>query len=204
MAVDAKEVKRLRDETGAGFMDCKRALEESGGDLERAKEILRTRGLASARKLSERPSNEGLVEAYLHQPDPGMPPRVGVLVELNCGTDFVAKTPAFRQLARDIALHIAAARPDYLSRDDVPPETIEREREIAARQAEGKPPHVVERIVEGKLNEWYAERVLLDQVFVRDEGRRRTIQELLDAASAEFGEPVRVRRFARFRVGGDS
>jgi elongation factor Ts len=203
MEIKATDVKALRDATGAGMMDCKKALTEAGGDLEKAKEVLRLKGLASAKKLSERASNEGIVEAYLHQPDPGMPPKVGVLVELNCATDFVAKTDAFRQLARDIALHIAAARPDYLSREEIDSETVEREKEIIAKQAEGKPANVVEKIVEGKLKDWFAERVLLDQVYIRDEKGKMTIQEMLDARSSEFGEPVRVRRYARFRVGGE-
>jgi elongation factor Ts len=184
-------------------MDCKRALEEAGGDIEKAKQILRERGLALSKKLSERSAEEGLVESYLHAPDPGMPPKVGVLVELNCATDFVAKTPRFRQLAKDLALHIAAARPDFLTRADVPADVVVREREIAAKQAEGKPAHVVDKIIEGKINDWYAERVLLDQAYVRDEKGKTRIQDLLDQAAAELGEPVRVRRFARYRVGGD-
>lgn len=203
MEIKAADVKALRDATGAGMMECKKALTEADGDVVKAKQILRERGLASAKKMSERAAGEGLIEAYLHQPDPSLPPKVGVLVELNCATDFVAKTEQFRRLARDVALHIAAAQPDYVSRDDVPAETVEREKEIAAKQAEGKPPHVVEKIVEGKVREWFAERVLLDQIFVRDEARRTTIQDLLDQAAAEMKEPIRVRRFSRFRVGGD-
>ena len=201
--IKASDVKALRDATGAGMMDCKRALQEADGDVEKAKEILRLKGLAKSQKLSERSANEGVVEAYLHAPDPGMPPKVGVLVELNCSTDFVAKTEGFRKLARDIALHIAAARPDYLSRDDVPPETIERERSIAAEQAKGKPDHIVEKIVEGRLNDWYSERVLLEQIHIRDDKGKETIQDMLDKVTAEVGEPVRIRRFARFRVGAE-
>ena len=201
--IGAKDVQRLRQETGAGMMDCKRALQEADGDLEKAKEVLRLKGLAKSQKLSERSADEGVVEAYLHTPDPGMPPKVGVLVELNCSTDFVAKTDGFRKLARDIALHIAAARPDHLTREDVPEEVVERERAIATEQAAGKPDHIVEKIVEGRLKDWYAERVLLEQIHIRDEKGKDTIQDLLDRASAEMGEPVRVRRFARFRVGGE-
>ena len=203
MDISAKDVKALRDATGAGMMDCKAALVEAGGDVDKAKEVLRLKGLSSAKKLSERASNEGVVESYLHTPDPGMPAKVGVLVELNCSTDFVAKTDEFRKLARDIALHIAALRPDYVSRDDVPEETVDREREIVAKQAEGKPAHVVDKIVEGKINDWFADRVLLDQIYVRDDQGKTTIGDMLDRASADFGEPVRVRRFARFRVGGE-
>jgi elongation factor Ts len=201
--IKAQDVQRLRQETGAGMMDCKRALQEADGDMDRAKEILRLKGLAKSQKLSERVADEGVVDAYLHTPDPGMPAKVGVLVELNCSTDFVAKTDAFRTLARLIAMHIAAARPDYLSRDDVPLEVVASERNIATEQAGGKPPHVVDKIVEGRLNAWYAERVLLDQIHIRDEKGQETIQAMLDRASAEVGEPVRVRRFARFRVGGE-
>jgi elongation factor Ts len=201
--ISAKDVQRLRQETGAGMMDCKRALQEADGDFDKAKEVLRLKGLAKSQKLSERSADEGVVEAYLHTPDPGMPPKVGVLVELNCSTDFVAKTEGFRKLARDIALHIAAARPDYLAREDVPDEIVERERAIAAEQASGKPDHIVEKIVEGRLQDWYAERVLLDQIHIRDDKGKETIQDLLDHASAGMGEPVRVRRFARFRVGGE-
>jgi elongation factor Ts len=200
-AVTPADVKRLREETGAGMLDCRNALVESEGDVDRAKQILRERGLATAKRLSERAAEEGLVHAYLHTPDPSMPPKVGVLVEVNCSTDFVAKTEAFRKLAAEIALHIAAARPSYVSRDEIPSDLFEREREIYAKQAEGKPPNVIERIVEGKLKDFYAEHCLLDQPFVRDD--KRTIGELLDAAAAEMKEPVRVRRFARFRVGGE-
>ena len=201
--ITAKDVQKLRQETGAGMMDCKRALQEADGDIEKAKEVLRLKGLAKSQKLSERSADEGVVEAYLHTPDPGMPPKVGVLVELNCSTDFVAKTDGFRKLARDIALHIAAARPDYLSREDVPEEVVERERTIAAEQAAGKPENIVEKIVEGRLKDWYAERVLLEQIHIRDDKGKETIQDMLDKATAEVGEPVRVRRFARFRVGGE-
>lgn len=203
MEIKAADVKALRDATGAGMMECKKALQEAKGDVEEAKKLLRERGLASAKKMSERAAGEGLVEAYLHRPDPNLPPKIGALVELNCATDFVAKTDQFRRLARDVALHVAAAQPDYLSRDEVPASTVEREKEIAAKQAEGKPPHVVEKIVEGKLKDWFAERVLLDQIFVRDEKGKITIQDLLDQAAAEMKEPVRIRRFARFRVGGE-
>jgi elongation factor Ts len=201
--ITAKDVQRLRQETGAGMMDCKRALQEADGDFEKAKEVLRLKGLAKSQKLSERSADEGVVEAYLHTPDPGMPPKVGVLVELNCSTDFVAKTDGFRKLARDVALHIAAARPDYLSREDVPEEIVERERAIAREQASGKPDHIVDKIVEGRLKDWYAERVLLDQIHIRDDKGKETIQDMLDKATADVGEPVRVRRFARFRVGGE-
>jgi elongation factor Ts len=201
VAIKSEDVKRLREETGAGMMDCKRALEEAGGDVERAKQLLRERGMATQKKMAERSAEEGVVEAYLHAPDPGMPPKVGVLVELNCSTDFVAKTPEFRRAAKEIALHIAAARPTYIAREDIPGDVVEREREIYAKQAEGKPAHVVEKIVEGKLKDFFAEHCLLDQPYIRDD--KKTIGQLLDELAAQMKEPVRLRRFARFRVGGD-
>lgn len=199
MQIRAADVKVLRDATGAGMMDAKRALQDAGGDIEKAKLLLRERGLASAKKLAQRSAEEGVVEAYLHAPDPQLPARVGVLVELNCATDFVGKTEQFRTLAREVALHISFARPTYLSRDEVPAEVVEREREIYAKQAEGKPPQVVEKIVAGKLESFFADTCLLDQPYVRDE--TKTIGRLLDEAAAEMKEPIRVRRFAYFRIG---
>ncbi|MGH2830082.1 MAG: translation elongation factor Ts [Actinomycetota bacterium] len=205
MEIKAADVKALRDATGAGMMECKKAIAEAGGDMDKAKQILRERGLASAKKLSERAAGEGVVEAYLHQPDPTLPPKVGVLVELNCATDFVAKTEGFRTLARNLALHVAASRPEYLSREEVPAGVIERETEIYRKEAEAqnKPAAAMEKIVEGKLRAFYEERVLLNQIYVRAEDGKTTIAEMLDSAAAEMKEPVRVRRFARFRVGGE-
>jgi len=199
MEITAAQVKVLRDATGAGMMDCKKALQDAEGDLERAKTILREKGLASAGKRAGRTTNQGVVEAYLHTPDPNLPPKLGVLVELDCETDFVAKTEEFQALARDIALHVAAADPAYVSREDVPSEILEREREIYAKQAEGKPPHIVDRIVEGKLNDFYKQVVLLEQEYVRDTSQ--TIRELLDGYSAKVGEKLVLRRFSRFKVG---
>lgn len=199
MEIKAADVKALRDATGAGMMECKKALSEAAGDIDKAKQILRERGLASAKKLATRTADEGVVEAYLHRPDPNLPPKLGVLVELNCATDFVAKTEQFRVLAREVALHISFAKPAYLSRDDVPADVIEREREIYAKQAEGKPPQVVEKIIAGKLESFFADNCLVDQPYIRDEGK--TIGRLLDEAAAELKEPVRVRRFSWFRVG---
>src|SRR2546426_8161078 len=155
MAIDPNEVKRLRDATGAGMMDCKRALEQAAGDFDRAKVILREQGKADAQKYSTRSAGEGVVDAYLHAPDPSLPAKVGTLVELNCATDFVAKTERFRDLAHAIAMHIAARPPAYVSRDDVPAEVIEAEREIYRKQVEGKPPNVVEKIVDGKLEKFF-------------------------------------------------
>jgi elongation factor Ts len=199
MEITTAQVKALRDATGAGMMDCKNALEDAGGDLERAKTILREKGLASAGKRAGRTTNQGVVEAYLHTPDPNLPPKLGVLVELDCETDFVAKTEEFQTLARDIAVHVAAADPAYVSREDVPSEVLEREREIYAKQAEGKPAHVVDRIVDGKLNDFYKQVALLEQEYVRDSSQ--TIRELLDGYSAKVGEKLVLRRFSRFKVG---
>lgn len=193
------DVKKLRDETGAGMMDCKNALVETEGDFEKAKDLLRERGLASAKKFATRGADEGLIEAYLHKPDPGMPAKLGVLIELNCATDFVAKTERFQTLAREIALHISFARPLYVSRDEVPDDVIEREKKIFRTQAEGKPEHVIEKMLEGKLNAFFGEICLLDQTYIRDD--KKTIGLLLDEATAELKEPVRVRRFACFKVG---
>ncbi|HEV8648176.1 MAG TPA: translation elongation factor Ts [Actinomycetes bacterium] len=199
MEITAAQVKVLRDATGAGMMDCKKALQDAGGDLERAKTILREKGLASAGKRAGRTTNQGVVDAYLHTPDPNLPPKLGVLVELDCETDFVAKTEEFQALARDIALHVAAADPAYVSREDVPSEVLEREREVYAKQAEGKPAHIVDRIVEGKLNDFHKQVVLLEQEYVRDASQ--TIHELLDGYSAKVGEKLVLRRFSRFKVG---
>src|SRR6266571_1034446 len=202
MEITAAQVKVLRDATGAGMMDCKQALQDAEGDLERAKTILREKGLASAGKRAGRTTNQGVVEAYLHTPDPNLPPKLGVLVELDCETDFVAKTEEFQALARGVALHVAAADPAYVSREDVPGEVVEREREIYAKQAEGKPAHVVDRIVEGKLADFFKQVVLLEQDYVRETSQ--TIRELLDGYSAKVGEKLVLRRFSRFKVGEGS
>ena len=201
MTIEPKEVKRLRDATGAGMMDCKRALLDTEGDFEKAKDLLRERGLAGAKKLATRGADEGVVEAYLHKPDPGMPAKLGVLVEVNCATDFVAKTERFQTLAREVALHISFAKPAYVAREEVPGDVIERETEIFRKQAEGKPENVVAKIVEGKLNAFFADTCLLDQAYIRDD--KKTIGQLLDEAAAELKEPVRVRRFSFFQVGVD-
>jgi elongation factor Ts len=199
MEITAAQVKALRDATGAGMMDCRNALREAGGDVEKAKLILREAGKAGVQKRAGRSASQGVVEAYLHTPDPNLPPKLGVLVELDCETDFVAKTDEFQRLAHDIALHISFADPAYVRREDVPADLVQREREIYAKQAEGKPAHVVERIVEGKLNDYYKQTVLLDQPYVRDD--KQTVQDLLDAYAAKVREKLVLRRFARFRVG---
>jgi elongation factor Ts len=202
MEITAAQVKALRDATGAGMMDCKQALQDAGGDLERAKQILREAGKAGVQKRAGRSATQGVVDAYLHTPDPNVPPKLGVLVELDCETDFVAMTDEFQRLAHEIALHIAVADPAYLRREDVPDNVIKQEREIYATQAEGKPDHIVERIVEGKLKDYYKQVVLLDQPYIRDD--KQTIQDLLDAYSAKVREKLVLRRFVRFKVGDDA
>jgi elongation factor Ts len=202
MEITAAQVKALRDATGAGMMDSKQALQEAGGDFERAKQILREAGKAGVQKRATRSATQGVVDAYLHTPDPNLPPKLGVLVELDCETDFVAKTDEFQRLAHDIALHIAVADPAYLRREDVPDNVIKQEREIYAAQAEGKPDHIVERMVEGKLKDFYQQVVLLDQPYIRDD--KQTIQDLLDAYSAKVREKLVLRRFVRFKVGDDA
>jgi elongation factor Ts len=196
VAISAEQVKRLRDLTGAGMMDCKRALEESDGDLERAQDLLRKKGLADSKKRAGRTAREGVVDAYIH-----MNGRLGVLVEANCETDFVGNTEDFRRMARDVAMHIAASDPRWISREDVPEDVIEGERKLYAEQAreQGKPDDVIERIVQGKLEAFYKESCLLDQPFVKDD--TKTVGELVSEVSAKVGEKVEVRRFARFRLG---
>ncbi|MGH2683787.1 MAG: translation elongation factor Ts [Actinomycetota bacterium] len=196
MAISAEQVKKLREITGAGMMDCKRALEETGGDLDRAVEILRKKGKADAKKRAGRTAREGLVEAYIH-----MNGRLGVLVEVNCETDFVANTEDFRRTARDVAMHIAASDPRWISREDVPEDVIEGERKLYGEQAreQGKPDNVIDRIVQGKLEAFYKDNCLLDQPFVRDD--TKTVGELIGETSGKVGEKVEVRRFARFKLG---
>jgi elongation factor Ts len=195
--ISAEQVKELREMTGAGMMDCKKALQEADGEVEKAVELLRQKGLASAAKRAGRAANQGLIESYIHFNN-----TVGVLVEVNCETDFVANTEGFRQLAKDIALHIASpAAPRYVSREEIPAEELDQERRIFEAQAKemGKPEHVIPNIVEGKLKAFYEQTVLLDQPYVKDDSR--TIQQLLDEMGAKVGEKVAVRRFARYKLG---
>jgi len=195
-AITAELVKQLRDKTGAGMMDCKGALAESGGDMEKAIEILRKKGLASAAKRAGRATNNGIIGHYIH-----MGGKVGVLVELNCETDFVARTDDFQGLAREIAMHIAAADPRYVRREDVPADVLEKEREIYRAQfaGSGKPANVIEKIVDGKLDSFYTQVCLLDQPSVRDPNV--TISQMVSAATAKTGENVTVSRFCRFKLG---
>lgn len=199
MAISTEVVKQLRERTGAGVLDCKKALEASGGDIEKAVVLLREQGAASVAKRAGKRTAEGIVSAYIHAGG-----RIGVLVELNCETDFVARTEEFQKLAREISMHIAAEDPQYLTREDIPAEEIDKEKEIYRAQAlnEGKPEKVVEKIVEGKIGNFYKQVCLMDQVYVRDDSK--TIGELVKDTLARLGENIVVRRFMRFQLGGDS
>ncbi len=194
--VTASMVKELREATGAGMMDCKRALEEANGDTEKATEILREKGLAAAAKKASRIAAEGLVDSYIH-PDG----RIGVLVEVNCETDFVAKTDEFKTFVRDIAMHIAAMNPKYLSREEVPQEVIDKEKEILKNQTlnEGKPEKIVDKIVEGRMGKFFEENCLLEQPFVKDTDK--TIQEFVNENISTIGENINIRRFVRYERG---
>jgi elongation factor Ts len=198
--ITAAGVKSLREKTGAGMMECKNALTEAGGNEEQAIELLRKRGLASAKKKEGRVAAEGAVGSYIH-----MGGKVGVLVEVNCETDFVARTEEFQALIKDIAMHVAAAEPRFVSREEVPADAIEKEREIARAQAKndpknaGKPDMVIDKIVEGRLNKFYEEAVLLDQPFVKDPAK--TVGDLLTEKVSKTGERITVRRFARYKMG---
>jgi elongation factor Ts len=192
--IDPQLVKKLREKTNAGFMDCKRALEEAAGDLEKAETVLRTKGIASAGKKASRATKEGIVASYIH-----LQGKVGVLVEVNCETDFVAKNENFRGFVKDITLHIAAAHPLYVSREDVPGKLIEAEREIYKAQVKGKPANVTEKIVDGKLDKFYSTVCLLEQGFIKNPDV--TIKDLLNGKIAELGENIVIRRFTRYLVG---
>ena len=196
MAVSADQVKALREATGAGMMDCKRALEECSGDFEKAKDWLRQKGIAKAGSKSTRVAAQGLIATYMHHNH-----QLGVLLELNSESDFVARNEEFRHLAHEIAVHIAAAEPRYLRREEVPAEIVERERKIFEAQAADakKPPAVVEKIVQGKLNDFYKREVLLDQAWAKDD--KKTIEQLLKEAIAKLGENITISRFARFKIG---
>jgi len=198
--ISAQLVKELRERSGAGMMACKKALQETGGDLDKAFDLLRQKGQASVAKRSGRAANQGVIESYIHFNN-----TVGTLVEVNCETDFVANTSEFRQLARDVALHVASPlTPSYVSRDEIPEDVLASERHIYEIQAKeiGKPDNVIPNIVEGKLKAFFEQTVLLDQPFVKDESM--TIQQLLDEVSAKVGEKVVVRRFVRYRLGEET
>ena len=196
MAITAAQVKELREATGVGMMECKKALTETNGDMEKAMEWLRKKGIASAEKKSGRVAAEGVVEAYID-----MGGRIGVMVEVNCETDFVAKTPEFKAFVRDIAMHIAAANPSYLNRDEVPAEILDKEREILRAQAlnEGKPEKIVDRMVEGRVEKYYKDNCLVDQPFVKDPNM--TIAQYVTQRVQMTGENIKIRRFVRYEMG---
>ncbi|MDR0418504.1 MAG: translation elongation factor Ts [Puniceicoccales bacterium] len=192
--INAKLVSELRNSTGAGFVDCKNALIEANGNIKEAVIILKKKGVATAVKKLGREANEGIVESYIHGGG-----RIGVLLELNCETDFVAKNSEFKKLARDICMHIAAVNPLYISRESVPTDVVSNEKEIASVQMAGKPQHAIDKIIEGKLDKWYQQNCLLEQSFVKDQ--EKTVNDYITAAIAIIGENIRVSRFVRFQIG---
>jgi elongation factor Ts len=194
--IPAQRVKDLRERTGAGFSDCRAALVEAGGDIEQAINVLRKRGQAAAAKKAQRATSEGLVSCYIHAGG-----KIGVLIEVNCESDFVARTEDFQRLCHDVAMHIAALDPRFLRREEVTQETLDREREIYTDQAKatGKPANVIEKIVTGKMEKFYEENCLYEQHFIKDEGT--TVKEMVDQAIAKLGENIGIRRFSRFKVG---
>ena len=196
MEISAKLVKELRDRTAAGMMDCKKALTETNGDIEAAIDLLRAKGAAKAAKRSEKSTNEGVVASYIHHGG-----RIGVLVELNCETDFVANTDDFQNLARDVAMHVAAAQPIAVKAEDVDQDVVERERSVYLEQVsqEGKPEEIRDKIVDGKLKKFFKERVLMDQAYVKNPDQ--TVAELITEVSAKTGEKIDVARFSRFQIG---
>jgi len=196
MSFSAQDVKKLRDATNAGMMDCKRALEETGGDFDKAVTWLREKGIASAAKRADREANEGTIAAYVH-----MGGKIGVLVEVNCETDFVARTDEFQAFARDLCLQVCSAAPRWVGRDDVPQEAIDAEKAVYIAQAKdsGKPEKIQDKIAEGRLNKWYSQVCLLEQEFVKDPDV--TIESLLQELSGKLGERMSIRRFARFQLG---
>lgn len=196
MAISAADIKALRQRTGAGILDCKKALTESDGNVDKAIDWLRAKGIAKAAKKAGRAATEGLCASYIHANG-----KIGVLIEVNCETDFVAKTDAFKDLVNDIAMHIAAAAPEYVSKDEVPAGAIEKEKAVQLQRVieEGKPAHIAERIVAGRMGKFYEDVCLLEQKFVKDDSK--TVQALLEGAVATIGENIKVRRFARFVLG---
>jgi elongation factor Ts len=194
--ISTDQVKKLRERTGAGMMDCKKALEEAAGDMEKAIEVLRKKGAAVASKRADKATNQGVVEAYIHAGG-----RIGTLVELNCETDFVAKTPEFRSLAHDLAMQVAAMSPIVVSRDQVDPALVEKEKEIYRTQAqnEGKPAQVIDKIAEGRLEKFYQENCLMEQSFIKDSSK--IIKDLINEAAGKMGENVTIRRFHRYHLG---
>lgn len=198
MAVSSELVKKLRERTGIGMMDCKHALDEANGDMELAVEILRKKGVAGAADRVDRATKEGMVASYIHPGD-----KLGVLIEVNCETDFVARTEAFRSMVRDLAMQVAATNPVAVKREHIPPEVLEREKDIYRTQSrnEGKPEKILDKIVEGRLEKFYQESCLLEQPFVKDS--ERTVGDLLSELTLKTGENINVSRFVRYRLGGD-
>jgi elongation factor Ts len=198
MAATPQQVKELRDRTGAGVMDCKEALQTANGDLEAALEFLRKKGLAQAGKRAHREAREGVIGTYIHHGA-----KLGVLIEVNCESDFVARTDAFQELVKDLGMQVAAANPSYVAREDVPHAVIEKEREIYRGQMadQKKPPQVIDKIIEGKLEKFFTEQCLLEQQFIKDASGKTTVRELVDGVNAKTGERIVVKRFARFQVG---
>lgn len=195
MNIDAQVVKELREKTNAGFMDCKKALKESDGDIKKAVEYLRKKGTAVAEKRSGRAVKDGVVASYIHHGS-----KVGVLVEINCETDFVARNQSFKDFVKDILLQVASAKPDYLNREEIPSDLLDKEKEIVKAQIKGKPENIIDKIVEGKLEKFYKEKCLMDQVFVKPPNDK-TINQLLTEKIAEIGENIMIRRFVRFELG---
>jgi elongation factor Ts len=195
--ISAAMVKELRELTGVGMMDCKKALQNTGGDVERAKDWLREHGLAKAASKAGRSTNEGIIESYVHSA--GGVPKLGVLVEINCESDFVAKTDDFKTLARELALQVAGAAPKYVSKEDVPAELVEREKSVYRGQMEGKPAEMIEKILDGKLKKFYEEVCLLEQPWIRED--KKKVGELVTDAVARLGENITVARFVRMQVG---
>jgi elongation factor Ts len=193
--ITAEMVKELREKTGVGMMECKKALAEAGGDMEKANGVLRQKGLATALKKAGRIASEGVIGSYIHME------KIGVLVEVNCETDFVARTDEFKSLGKDISMHIAAANPSFLSREDVPEDVVSKEKEIYRSQVAGKPQQVVEKIVEGKLDKFYSEACLLEQIFVKDPEQKQKVKDLVTEKVAKLGENIVIRRFVRFQLG---
>lgn len=196
MSISMEKVKTLRQKTGAGVMDCKKALQETGGDIDKAVEYLREKGIAAATKKAGRTAAEGIVGSYIH-----MGGKIGVLIEVNCETDFVAKTDQFKSLVHNLAMQVAASQPDFVSRDDVPEEEVEKERKILRQQAlaENKPEHVIDKMVEGRLEKFFEEKCLMEQPYIKDNDQ--TVKDLIMEGIAQLGENIVVNRFARFAVG---
>lgn len=195
MNITAGDVKELREQTGAGLMDCKKALSEAGGSIEKAIEVLRKKGHSMASKKAGRETSDGLIGSYIHMD------KIGVLVEVNCETDFVAKTDDFREMVKDIAMQIAASSPMYLKREDVPAGVLDKEKEIYASQIKDKPAHVIEKIAEGKLEKFYTDNCLMEQIFIKDPEQKKKVKDLVTERIARVGENIVVKRFVRFQLG---